>query len=47
MLTTSSLANLLQNDRLDQALRPNSIPEPDFRFLLQIVEYLKNQKDKF
>lgn len=47
MLTTSSLANLLGNGRLDQVLQPNFIPEPDFRFLLQIVEYLKNQKDKF
>lgn len=47
MLTSSSHANLLSNLTLDQALLPAAIPEQDFRFLLQVVEYLANQKEKY
>lgn len=47
MLCSNSNAKLISNIRLDQALLPNAIPEQDLDFLLQLVEYLHNQKEKY
>lgn len=47
MLTSSSHAKLLGSMRLDQALLPKAMPEQDRNFLLQLVEYLFSQKEKY
>lgn len=47
MLSSSSHAKLLSSIRLDQALLPTAIPTADRAFLLQLVDYLYSQKEKY
>lgn len=47
MLSSSSHAKLIASIRLDQALLPTAIPPADLSFLLQLVDYLHSQKERY